>query len=83
MLSFLFWNLNGNNPVDRTGAMRVRLGRLAETYDVDVFVFVEPAFGAAKVVDLLNAAKVGRYSHSKSECRKVQIFHRLSESGSG
>ena len=77
MLSFLFWNLNGNGPTDRSEAMRTRIRRLAKHFDVDLFVFVESAFAPTEVAALLNTANAGTYWHSISESQHVQCFHRL------
>ena len=77
MLSFLFWNLNGNNPVDRSEAIGERISRLARNFDIDIFIFVESSFESTDLANFLTNGGAGEYWHSKSECRKVSIFSRL------
>ena len=77
MLSFLFWNLNGNNPVDRSEIMRNRIARLAKHFDIDVFIFVESNFEPEELADALCGINVGRYWHSQTVCQRIQIFSRL------
>ncbi len=77
MLSFLFWNLNGNAPADRSEAVRLRLSSLVKNFDVDVFVFAESRFVPNDLAEFLSSVNNGRYWHSKSESDRIQIFTRL------
>ncbi len=77
MLSFLFWNLYGNNPVDRTDAIRDRLMKLARNFDVDVFIFAESRFVPQTLADQLSTTGKGRYWHSASGSERIQVLTRL------
>jgi hypothetical protein len=77
MLSFLFWNLTGTGSNDRAAAMKMRVGRIANHFNVDIFLFAESKFAPDELATQLSNADAGKYWHSASESDRIQIFTRL------
>ncbi len=80
MLSFLFWNLMGEHRPGRHDSLCAHLGRLAANYDVDLFLFVEPAFPAAELAMWLSRSGGGSYQDAPSATDRIQILSRLPRS---
>jgi hypothetical protein len=79
MISFLFWNLNGNSPTNRSDQMRTRIGRIAVHFGIDVFVFVESKFEPSRLAGFLTSVGAGQYWYAQNDCPHIQFFHRLSK----
>ena len=80
MISFLFWNLMGNQADSwnhRADHLKTRIGRMARKYDVDVFLFAESAFDPGELVATLNLVQVGTYTEPQSNNEKIQLITRL------
>ncbi len=77
MLSFLFWNLMGEQRPARDETLRAHLGRIANALDVDVFLFAEPFCQAGELARLLSKGHHGRYREFPSVTGRIQIFSRL------
>lgn len=74
MTKFLFWNIY-KKP------LLPRLSRIVSNYDVDVIVLVESLLDTTDVLRALNRDKTDyHYASSTSNCGKVTIFTRFSDS---
>lgn len=80
MITFLFWNLMGNQSAtwsSRSGNLRTRLANMAATYGVDVFLFAESAFDSADLLALLNQKAAGTYAVPPNYNQRIQVISRL------
>jgi endonuclease/exonuclease/phosphatase family metal-dependent hydrolase len=80
MISFLFWNLMGNQEATRPArmaALRQHVTRLAHSSKVDVFLFAESPFAPDELVGVLNAAGTGAYCFPPSNSQRIQLLTRL------
>lgn len=78
MLSFLFWNLMGGYRPERHASLRARLARLADTLDVDLFLFAEPIGSASEMEVVLSQGRGGSYRDAPSLNARIQVLSRLS-----
>jgi endonuclease/exonuclease/phosphatase (EEP) superfamily protein YafD len=80
MVSFLFWNLMGNQSATwaaRSPALRNHIARIAAWHEVDVLLLAESGFDPADLVDALNEGKPGAYCFPASNSRRIQLLTRL------
>ena len=59
MVTFVFWNLMGNEAATwarRAPNLRTRIARIASHHGVDLFLFAESAFTQEELTDALNSA---------------------------
>lgn len=80
MISFLFWNLMGNQEQNRESRMqgiRNHLIRMVARLNLDVLLFAESAFEPSAMVAALNETQAGVYHYPESNSRRVQIYTRL------
>jgi len=80
MISFLFWNLMGNQETNRAvrmAGLRQHIARMAESLKIDVFLFAESPFPVAELTATLDSVQVGTYCYPVSNSRRIQLFTRL------
>lgn len=80
MISFLFWNLMGNQSatwIARSVALRRHLNRIVSSLGVDVVLLAESAFDPSEIVGALNGGQPGDYCFPASNSRRIQLFTRL------
>ncbi len=77
MISFLFWNLGGTHRPARLASLRGHLVRMAQSLDVDLFLFVEPAFPATELEAAFFGEAGQRYNGARSTTARIQILSRL------
>ncbi len=83
MVTFLFWNLMGNQQASwekRHEPLRTHISRMASSFGVDVFMFAESAFESGDLVRTLNQAQAGQYSCPDSQNERIQIVTRFEPS---
>jgi hypothetical protein len=81
MLSFLFWNLMGNQETTwaaRSPALRTHITRIVSSFGVDVVLLAESAFTPSEIVAALNRGRPGNFSYPASNSRRIHLFTRLS-----
>lgn len=83
MLSFLFWNLMGENRPERHETLRAHLNRIARLFDVDLFIFAEPFCNGADLAASVNndVSRAYRDEPSIGQSLGVQILTRLRAGG--
>jgi hypothetical protein len=80
MVSFLFWNLMGNQTATwhvRAPHLRTRLSRMASVFGVDVLLCVESGFEAAELLAALNQGAGQTYSLAQNLNQRIQVITRL------
>jgi Endonuclease/Exonuclease/phosphatase family len=83
MTTFLFWNLMGNAVESwrqRSSTLRDHIARMASTFGVDVFMFVESGFETAELLIALNQGNGGVYCCPPSANERIQIITRFDPS---
>jgi hypothetical protein len=82
MISFLFWNLMGNQAATwaaRSSALRTHLGRIVANFGVDVLLLAESAFDTSDVLAALNGGGPDTFCYPPSNSRRIHLFTRLPE----
>src|ERR1700758_5397014 len=77
MISFLFWNLMGNQAAtwaDRRLNLQISIARMAAAFEVDVFLFAESAFAIDELTSVLNAGERGTYCYPPSNSDRIQLY---------
>jgi hypothetical protein len=81
MISFLFWNLMGNQSATwtyRSMALRTHLVRMVSSADIDVLLLAESKFDPEEIVVALNGQGAGDYCYPASNSHRIHLFTRFS-----
>jgi hypothetical protein len=80
MISFLFWNLRGNQTdtwAERAVHLRRRIGRMAANFGADVFLFAESGFEPGDVIAALTQSQPGAWTLPENPNHRIQIITKL------
>lgn len=82
MISFLFWNLMGNQQntwLHRAPRLCTSITRLVTSLKVDVLMFAESGFQPMEIVTALSQAGLGVAYQASPTATRIQVFSRVPE----